>query len=167
MNDYGLTLIKNKYPMAEGKLGIRPMMPDDIAKVVAFEEERKQLPQVPFTMHHTLHAGMYARTMKMPANTVLTGALIKIATILIVSGNAAIYAGENQDPIHVNNDYAVIPASANRKQAIRAYEDTHLTMLFPTTATTVEEAENQFTDEANELGSRKPDADNIIVQTGD
>ena len=154
-------------PLAPFPAGsIRPMMPDDIAKVAAFEAERKQLPQVPFTMHHTLHAGMYARTMKMPANTVLTGALIKIATILIVSGNASIYAGEHQDPIHVT-DYAVIPASANRKQAIRAYEDTHLTMLFPTTATTVEEAENQFTDEANELGSRKPDADNVVVQTGD
>lgn len=166
MNDYGLTLIENKYSMAEGKLGIRPMLPDDIAKVVAFEEERKLLPQVPFTMKHTLHAGMYARTMKMPADTVLTGALIKIATFLIVSGNASIYAGESQPPIHVT-DYEVIPASANRKQAIRAHTDTHLTMLFPTTATTVEEAEAQFTDEVDALGSRQAGADNVIVQTGE
>ena len=50
--------------------------------------------------------------------------------------------------------YQVLPAEANRKTAYLAIEDTWVTMIFPSDAVTIEDAENQFTDEADRLMSR-------------
>ena len=49
----------------------------------------------------------------------------------------------------------VIEASAGRKQICITKEATDVTMLFATAATTVEEAEAEFTDEAAALLSRR------------
>ncbi len=51
--------------------------------------------------------------------------------------------------------YTVFSASAGRKQAMVALTDTYLTMLFPTDAKTVDEAERAFTDEYDLLVTRK------------
>jgi hypothetical protein len=61
--------------------------------------------------------------------------------------------------------YHVIAASKGRKQAFFALEDTHLTMLFPTRASSIEEAEREFTDEFDRLMSRRND--NRAVITGE
>ncbi len=63
--------------------------------------------------------------------------------------------------------HCVIPASAHRKQAFTAHEDTYLTMSFATGAATVEEAEDEFTDEAALLLSRRPDSPNEVTITGE
>ena len=42
-----------------------------------------------------------------------------------------------------------------------------MTMLFATKATTVADAENEFTDEADTLMSRNEDAKNFIIITGE
>ena len=120
---------------------------------------------------HVIHAGMYARTIRMPAGMVLTGALIKRATLVItVGGPATILAGEHWVVIE---GHRVIPARANRKQVfISAVKDEHgewigapiiITMLFPTTAKTVEEAELEFTDDADRLLSRRQDANTVLI----
>lgn len=130
-----------------------PAMSDGaIAKVRAFEDYALQLPQVDISTSHIFHAGMYARTIMIPAGTVLTGALIKIATVLIMAGDATVYIGNKSTEF---SGYHVIPASAHRKQAFIAHSDTYLTMIFPTDATIVEDAEDEFTDEAEALMSRK------------
>jgi hypothetical protein len=69
-------------------------------------------------------------------------------------------------PVHVQG-YAVLPASAGRKQAFVAQADTRLTMVFPTSAKTVEQAEREFTDEIYLLGSRHGAAANHVVITGE
>lgn len=130
-----------------------PSMSDDaVAKVSAFEDYALQLPQVEIRTSHAFHAGMYARTIMLPAGTVLTGALIKIATVLIVSGDVTAYIGGETIDF---NGYHVLPADEHRKQAFVAHSDTYLTMIFPTGAATIEDAENEFTDEAHKLISRK------------
>lgn len=130
-----------------------PMMTDDaIDKVRVFENCALQFPQVDIRTAHTFHAGIYARTIMIPAGTVLTGALIKIATVLIVSGDVTVYIGDETIDLY---GYHVLSASAHRKQAFVAHTDTYLTMVFSTKATTVEEAEEEFTDEAHKLISRK------------
>jgi len=139
---------------------IRAMSPEAVATVAIFEEEALRLPQVPIETHHAFHAGMYARTIMIPAGVVLTGALIKIATILVITGDVVVYTGTG--PVRISG-HNVMLGNAGRKQAFVAETDTYLTMVFPTTATTVEDAESEFTDEASRLSSRRDGAVNVTT----
>ncbi len=132
-----------------------PSMGEEAIKNVReLESMSLKMPQVDIKTSHTFHAGMYARTIMIPKNTILTGALIKIATLLIVQGNVIVYIGGESLKL---NGYNVLPACENRKQAFYAVEDTYLTMVFPTKARDISEAEDEFTDEASMLMSRNAD----------
>jgi formylmethanofuran dehydrogenase subunit D len=89
---------------------------------------------------------------------------VKIPTTLVINGDVTVYA--NEDEIRVTG-YQFIPASAHRKQAFSTHSDTLLTMVFPTNAATIEEAEDEFTEEAALLMSRGSDAKNFINITGE
>jgi hypothetical protein len=41
----------------------------------------------------------------------------------------------------------VLPGSAGRKQLFRTHAETHMTMVLPSSAVSVDEAEHEFTDE--------------------
>jgi hypothetical protein len=144
--------------------GIPAMGAAAIAKVRHLESMARRLPQVAIETRHVIHAGLYARTIVVPAGVMITGALIRIATLLIVEGDVIVYV--DGVPVHVQG-YAVLPASAGRKQAFVAQADTRLTMVFPTSAKTVEQAEREFTDEIYLLGSRHGAAANHVVITGE
>jgi hypothetical protein len=121
-------------------------------------------PQVPIPTQHVLHGGLYARTVFVPAGVMITGVLVKIATLLVVQGEATVFVGGL--PLELSG-YTVLPASAGRKQAFVARSDLFLTMVFPTDAQTVEEAERAFTDEAGALASRRERACNHVLITGE
>lgn len=123
-----------------------------VDQVRRLEEALLDSPQFEIPTEHVLHAGMYSRTVRIPAGVVITGALIKIATLLIVNGDVSVFTGGETLRL---TGYHVIPASAGRKQAFIAHADTTLTMLFPSQAATVEQAEAEFTDEADLLLSRQ------------
>ena len=141
---------------------IRSMSLDAVSKIRAFEIVNAKRPQIDFTTYHLIHAGMYARTIRLKANTVITGALVKPATILIISGDVTMSNGEENTRI---TGYHVIPASQHRKQAFVAHADTDMTVLFPTMADSVDAAEKEFTDEAEKLASRR--CENVINITGE
>lgn len=142
-----------------------PAMSDtSIASVRDLESAILEHEQVPVVTQHIIHAGVYMRTIAMPPGSLLAGALIKIGTSLIISGDVTIYTEGGPRRF---TGYHVLPASAGRKQAILAHDYTDMTMLFGTDATTVEEAEEQFTDELSILASRKDDNANIILVTGE
>lgn len=143
---------------------IPAMTEEAIDKVRDLEATCLTLPQEKIVTHHVLHGGMYSRTITIPAGILLTGALIKIPTMLIVEGDAVVYLGDNSVEL---TGYNVLPASANRKQAFAAKTDTNLTMIFPTNAKTVEDAEAEFTDQADMLFSRLSAETNKIVITGE
>lgn len=143
---------------------IPPMTTDAVDKVRQMEAVSRQFPQVEIATRHVFHAGMYARTICIPAGVLLTGVFIRIPTLLVFSGHATVFVGSAAIEL---SGHHVLPASAGRKQAFLAHADTELTMLFPTAATTVEEAESQFTDEPDQLFSRHPGAVNHITITGD
>ncbi|HEX9449754.1 MAG TPA: hypothetical protein VF920_17330 [Dongiaceae bacterium] len=143
---------------------ISPMSQAALGKVRELEARAVQLPQENIETWHMFHAGMYARTVKIPAGVMITGALIKIATILIVSGDAIIYVDGGAKELH---GYTVFSASANRKQVFVALTDTYLTMLFPTKSKTVEAAEAAFTDETGLLMSRRDISANTMTVTGE
>jgi hypothetical protein len=151
--------------LVPNRFDIRPMSPDAIARVSELEKVNLSLPQVEIHTHHLLHAGMYARTITIPAGTVLTGALVKRPTVLIVCGDVLISRGE-ENGVRVTGT-AVIPASAGRKQAFITYADTTVTMSFPTQAKTIEDAEAEFTDDTELLMSRRDPELNTIIITGE
>ncbi len=88
----------------------------------------------------------------MPAGMAFTSVLIKIPTLLVVNGECWVLSGDKWGHI---NGYAVLPASAHRIQAYVTIEKTEITMIFPSNAKTVEEAEAEFTDESADLLSRR------------
>lgn len=140
----------------------RPHLPamsaEAIDRVRRLEGALAELPQVEIPTAHLFHAGMYARTIRIPAGVALTGALIKVSTVLIFSGHATVFIGGEAVELR---GYHVIPASAGRKQAFVAHADTDLTMLFPSEARSVAEAEAEFTDEADLLLSHQQGAETI------
>lgn len=146
-------------PLAAPHLGA--MAPTAIDAVCRMEEESAKLPQVPIATQHAFHAGLYARTIIIPAGVVLTGALIKIPTLLILSGDAIVHTEDG--PVRFTG-YHVLRGAAGRKQAFVAVADTALTMLFASAATTVEEAEAEFTDETSKLLSRREHAENSLLR---
>lgn len=146
---------------AMATLGAIPQMNEAaIASVGRLEAWAETQPQLKLTTHHVLHAGLYARTIMLPAGTQITGALVEIATTLIVCGDCTVALGEGRTARLTG--YHVIPASGRRKQAFQAHADTYLTMTFATSAKTVEAAENEFTAEAHKLMSRKPGNINTV-----
>lgn len=116
--------------------------------------------QVDFPTEHLIHGGMYLRTLHMPADSVLTGALLKLPTALIVAGDCAVFIG---DEVIELRGYAVLPGSAGRKQVFLAHTDVHMTMVFPSTAKTVAEAEREFTDEYELLMTNHQDCVTALI----
>ncbi len=145
----------------EEPVKIAPMSPADLQRVLDWTVAALEKPQVPIAMEHTLHAGLYARTCRLPKGTAITGALIKIPTLLVVHGDAWVYIGN--DVVVRLTGYNTIPASAGRRQAFMALEETEITMMFPSSATTVEEAEREFTDEFEFLASHRDDLNTTTI----
>jgi hypothetical protein len=143
---------------------IAPMGDAAIENVRRLESLAREMPQVAIATDHVIHAGMYARTVLVPAGVMITGVLVKVATLLVVHGDAVVYV--DGGPIELRG-YNVLPASAGRKQAFVAQTDTHLTMIFPSDAKNVEQAERQFTDEIERLSSRRDAESNRIILTGE
>jgi len=147
--------LKSRVPaMTERAIGALQVMQDKLAG----------LPKAAITTHHVLHGGSYTRTIKLEAGVFIISVLIKRATTVIVSGDVTVNLGE--DVVRMTG-YNVLAASANRKQAFLAHEDTYITMTFATSAQTIEDAEREFTDEADTLVSRHPGAVNEVVITGE
>lgn len=133
---------------------------DALRSVRELEAQLLAMDQVPIRTHHQIHGGIYTRTICIPKGVAMTGALLKIATTLIVSGDLTIYTGT--DPVRVTG-FTVLPGSAGRKQAVFAHEDTWASMCFPTQSMSVDEAEKEFTDEWEILGSRSSTSDQVII----
>lgn len=121
-------------------------------------------PQAEITTQHTLHAGMYARTMKLPAGHILVGALVQVETIVIFDGDADVLVGDSTIRLTGNH---VIAASAMRKQIYQAHSDCYITAIFATAAKTVSEAEEQATKEHARLASGRVGNKNFTLQTGE
>ena len=140
------------------------MNKESIAIAVKTEQSLQKLPQLEqLTTWHTLHAGIYSRTVHLKAGEAIVGALIKVPTTLTIAGDMKVYIGN--EVRHVEG-FTVIAASQHRKQVMYAIKDTFVTMSFCTTAQTIEEAEDEFTDESDKLMSRDKNSINII-QIGD
>jgi len=137
------------------------MRQEDIDKVQMIEKlSLGFLDQVDLPTAHLIHGGMYSRTLHMPAGTILTGALLKVPTVLIVSGDCAVFIGDETIELR---GYTVLPGSAGRKQMFLAHTDVDMTMLFPTNAKTVDQCEREFTDEYELLMTNRMDCVKTLI----
>jgi len=143
---------------------IPAMNAEALQAVYVLQDVVKQCDQHQLETHHTIHGGMYSRTIRMKAGEIMTGALINVPTMLIINGDAKLLIGEK---VCLFTGYNVIAGSAGRKQAFVAISDLDMTMIFATAATTVAEAENEFTSEADQLMSRHEWSINHITITGE
>jgi hypothetical protein len=143
---------------------IPPMGEYALDRVRELQAQIEELPQVALRMHHVLHGGMYARTCYIPAGHIAACCLVRVPTIVIAAGAANVYVGTDE-PLRLEG-HNVLPASARRKQVFLTLSDFALTMVYITSAKTVEEAENEMTAEAHMLASRR-DGLNTTIITGE
>jgi hypothetical protein len=137
-----------------------PTAPDVVYKLRDVQMVEMEKKQVPIYTEHLLHAGMYSRTITMPPNVKLIGAFIKIPTLVTVVGTARVLVGKEWVEV---DGYAVLPASAGRKQIFVSKTAVIISMAFPTKVQTIEQAEREFTDEAEILLSRRQDLNKVTI----
>ena len=138
-----------------------PTAPEIVEKLCEMQQvEMANGDHVPIYTEHLIHAGMYSRTITMPPGVKLIGALMKIPTIVTVVGTALVLVGKEVAEIE---GYAVLPGSAGRKQIFISKGSVIISMTFPTSARTVQEAEREFTDEYDILLSNRQDLNRVEI----
>jgi hypothetical protein len=140
-----------------------PPSPATLDKLAQAQEIILARPQVTAATEHLFHGGMYARTMRLIPGVWMIGSLIRLATVLIVHGDCAVIVGDEQVEL---SGYNVIPGCAGRKQLFWTRGPVEMTMIFPTHAQTVTEAEDEVFAEAEQLQSRKDSSRNTVMITG-
>ena len=137
--------------LAQVSLGA--MAPKAVEEIQRFRNRIGELPgQMDLRIESHLHAGVYSRTVFIPKGVLAFGTLIRVPTQLIISGSVVINDGLTRRSY---SGFHVLEGAAGRIQVAYAVEDTYVTMLFATDAKTVREAEDQFTDEAEMLQTRR------------
>lgn len=137
-----------------------PIMLDELMRL---QTALANLPQVPLATEHLLHGGMYARTVRRNLGSITVGSLMTKASILIVNGPCSILIEDRQVDLE---GYNVLAGQPGRKSLSVARGLVEMTMIFPTSAATVEEAENEICAEADQLVSRRNDSRNTVTITG-
>lgn len=141
---------------------VPPATPEALQQIGGVEEKMRTMPQIHIRTEHIFHAGMYARTIRLAARVAIVSVLIKIPTMIVINGACRVYAGDSWRDLEGFN---VIPANAGRKMIYVTSAETQITMLFPSNAKSVEEAERQFTEDADMLLSRHCN-DDLVTMTG-
>lgn len=116
------------------------------------ERHMLAMPQVDLATTHLAHGGMYARTIMIPAGTLLTGAQTNCDNICVVVGDISVTTDDGTVRL---TGHHVIPARAGFKRAGLAHADTWWTTLMLTDEVEVERIEEQMTDEADMLQTRR------------
>jgi len=130
-------------------------------KIAQASDLIRQFPQVEVPTSHLLHGGMYARTIHRGPGIVAVGSVILRATILIVSGDCTLLDGSGHRlDLH---GYNVLPGLPGRKSLSLTHGEVSMTMIYPTSARTVEEAEEEIFGEAADLASRRDGNPNLVT----
>lgn len=119
--------------------------------------------QIDLPTEHLLWGGMYARTVRREFDSVTIGSLINKATILIVNGSCSMLIEDRRVDLE---GYNVLAGMPGRKSMSLARGPVEMTLIFPTSASTVEEAENEVFAEADLLVSRRDEDSGTITITG-
>ena len=113
---------------------------DIYAILDSFPDEQKINPCV----DQFIHGGVYTRTLFIPRGVFILGALIKVPTTVIIHGDLLLSNGHNT--AH-SKGFCTFKGVPYRRCFMFALEDTYFTTHNATKATTIEDAEKEFTDE--------------------
>lgn len=101
------------------------------------------LPQVELQAVHHFAPGLYARELRIPKGTVLTGAIHKFANLNIMSAGDMTVLTEG-GPVRVKAPFTVV-SPAGTKRVAYAHEDTVWTTVFASEETDPEKIVDHFT----------------------
>lgn len=116
-----------------------------VESVRALEAAILQHPQIDLPTDHIIHGQVSARTIFIPAGTVLTGALTNLDNICVVFGDITVTTDDG--PVRLTG-FNVLPAKAGAKRAGVTHADTWWCTLHHTEQTSVEAVEDEMTNEA-------------------
>lgn len=117
-----------------------------------------ELPQVDLSTSNLVHGGMCARTIFIPAGTVLTGALTNCDNICIMQGDISVTTDEGTQRL---TGFHVLPAKSGAKRAGWAHADTYWTCVWQTELTDIAAIEDEMTSESAMLQTRR---DGIVYE---
>lgn len=115
------------------------------------EDMLLQLPQIDLHTEQLVHGGMAARTIFIPAGTVLTGALTNIDNLCVAFGDITVTTDDGPKRL---TGFNVIPSMAGAKRAGVAHTDTWWVTLHRTDLTDLKAIEEEMTYEAERLQTR-------------
>lgn len=121
-------------------------------RVRELEAELMKLPQVQLLTEMFAHGRMACRTIFIPAGVLLTGAETNCDNLCIMSGDITVTTDDGPQRL---TGFHVIPARAGAKRVGRANADTWWTTIWHTDLTDCTEIENEMTDEADKLQTRR------------
>jgi len=110
-----------------------------------------QMPQVDLKTEHLVSGGIYARTIHIPAGTVLTGATHKKDHLNVVIGDITVTTDDGMQRL---TGHHVLPAKAGTKRAGYAHSNTTWTTICATALTDIEAIEDELVEESSRLQSR-------------
>lgn len=110
-----------------------------------------QMPQIDLHTEQLVHGGMAARTIFIPAGTVLTGALTNIDNLCVAFGDITVTTDDGPKRL---TGFNVIPALAGAKRAGVAHSDTWWVTIHRTDLTDLDAIEEEMTGEAERLQTR-------------
>jgi len=138
-----------------------PASPVMLEKLMEAQRRLLQCRQVEVVTEHLIHGGMYVRTIRREPGVLATGSLMLKPSVLIINGDCTLIIGDRRFDL---TGYNVLPGCKGRKQLSRTNGPVEMTMIFPTYAKTVEDAENEIFAEAEGLMSRQNvDRDTILI----
>lgn len=120
-------------------------------KVSDLERAILQVPQVDLGTTHELAGEVYARTIFIPAGTVLTGAAHNKDHVNIMFGDITVSTDDGMTRL---TGYHVLPTKAGMKRVGFAHRDTCWTTVCHTKLTDIEAIEDEMTDESEMLQTR-------------
>lgn len=120
--------------------------------VRALEQQLMGFPQVDLSTNNLVHGGMCARTIFIPAGTILTGAQTNIGNICVLFGDITVTTDGGPKRL---SGFNVIPANAGFKRAGIAHADTWWATLWPTDQTDLISIEDEMTNESAALQTRR------------
>lgn len=133
----------------EDSLPTLMVSPDAVREL---ERHLLAMPQVDLNTSHVVHGGMAARTIFIPADTILTGALTNCDNICVMHGDIEVTTDDGTVRL---TGFHVLPARAGFKRAGVTHADTWWTTLWPTQLTDIEAIEREMTDESHMLQTRR------------
>jgi len=135
-----------------GVFGVIMEIVNSRKQVELLEAALLSIPQVDLKTSHVLSGKVYARTIQIPAGTVLTGATHKKDHVNVVYGDITVTTDDGPKRF---TGYHVLPTMAGSKRAGFAHADTCWTTICHTELTDIEEIEDELVEESASLQTRQ------------